>query len=232
MKIFRISACLLMFSIFSVIINSCTTREEQLPIVEKNSEVIENQFASRMGNQLDERGYAQMMQNLRNDIDNILSETKPEELSLYDYKVKLVNGDIELPSNSQERINASSQNLISYARNLAIVNNIGIDVNDDSELIGLGGMFSPGDDLTVTFPGDNIMQVSGNALTWGEVAECVAVGVGADAIWALGTSGATAWTAAALTKAFTAVAKRFLGPIGVAIAVVSFGVCIASQAND
>jgi len=33
----------------------------------------------------------------------------------------------------------------------------------------------------------------------------------------------------AMKKAFGAVAKRLLGPIGVALAVVSFGVCLASE---
>lgn len=44
-----------------------------------------------------------------------------------------------------------------------------------------------------------------------------------DALWALGGSNAAAWTAAGMKTAFKAVAKRALGPIGVAIAVVSFG---------
>ena len=62
--------------------------------------------------------------------------------------------------------------------------------------------------------------------------ECGMIAVGADALWALGGSSASAWTAAAMTKAFTAVAKRFLGPIGVAIAVITFGVCMASKSDD
>lgn len=44
-----------------------------------------------------------------------------------------------------------------------------------------------------------------------------------DALWALGGSNAAAWTAAGMKTAFKAVAKRALGPIGVAIAVVRFG---------
>tara|TARA_B110001469_G_scaffold66355_1_gene63346 strand:+ start:8863 stop:8973 length:111 start_codon:yes stop_codon:yes gene_type:complete len=35
-----------------------------------------------------------------------------------------------------------------------------------------------------------------------------------------------------MTRAFTAVAKRFLGPIGVAIAIVSFGICMAGNADN
>jgi hypothetical protein len=51
-------------------------------------------------------------------------------------------------------------------------------------------------------------------------------------LFAFGGSTATAWTAAAVTKAFSAVAKRFLGPVGVAIAVVSFGICISHESLD
>lgn len=55
---------------------------------------------------------------------------------------------------------------------------------------------------------------------------CALVAIGADVLFALGSSSAATWTVAIMSRAFSAVAKRFLGPIGVAIAVVSFGVCI------
>jgi hypothetical protein len=35
-----------------------------------------------------------------------------------------------------------------------------------------------------------------------------------------------------MTKAFSSVAKRFLGPAGVAIAVITFGVCIHQKSLD
>jgi len=59
--------------------------------------------------------------------------------------------------------------------------------------------------------------------------KCALVAIGADVLWALGGSSASAWTMVAMKKAFGAVAKRLLGPIGVALAVVSFGVCLASE---
>ncbi|MFT6216925.1 MAG: hypothetical protein ACJAS3_003343 [Roseivirga sp.] len=54
------------------------------------------------------------------------------------------------------------------------------------------------------------------------------IGIGADVLWALGTSNVCSWSQKALRKAFGTVAKknRFLGPIEVVIAVVSFGICI------
>lgn len=69
-------------------------------------------------------------------------------------------------------------------------------------------------------------------LYWKDYARCAGVAIGADAIWALGTSTASSWTIAALTRAFSAVAKRFLGPIGVGIAVVSFGICLHEAYYD
>ena len=59
--------------------------------------------------------------------------------------------------------------------------------------------------------------------------KCALVAIGADVLWALGGSSASTWTMVAMKKAFGAVAKRLLGPIGVALAVVSFGVCLASE---
>ncbi len=58
------------------------------------------------------------------------------------------------------------------------------------------------------------------------ILHCVGVALGIDALWALGGSNAASWTLAGMRTAFTSVAKRFLGPIGVAIAVVSFVLCM------
>jgi hypothetical protein len=55
---------------------------------------------------------------------------------------------------------------------------------------------------------------------------CVGVALGIDATWALMGSSASTWTLAGMRTAFTYVAKRFLGPISVAIAVVSFVLCM------
>ncbi|NEV94738.1 hypothetical protein G3567_11345 [Psychroflexus sp. YR1-1] len=69
-------------------------------------------------------------------------------------------------------------------------------------------------------------------LTLAEVGTCAAIAIGADILWALGGSSASSWTLPAMKKAFGAVAKRMLGPIGVAIAVVSFGICAFNESQD
>lgn len=65
------------------------------------------------------------------------------------------------------------------------------------------------------------------AQTSDDFIRCGAVAIGADILYALATQDSAKWTRKAMGKAFGAVAKRALGPIGVAIAVVSFGVCLA-----
>ncbi|SDG41109.1 hypothetical protein [Psychroflexus sediminis] len=69
-------------------------------------------------------------------------------------------------------------------------------------------------------------------LTLAEAGTCAAIAIGADVLWALGGSSASSWTLPAMKKAFGAVAKRMLGPIGVAIAVVSFGICVLNESQD
>lgn len=56
--------------------------------------------------------------------------------------------------------------------------------------------------------------------------ECGLAALGGDALYSLSLSGASSWTWGAMKTAFKSIAKRFLGPIGVAVAVVSFGICM------
>lgn len=55
---------------------------------------------------------------------------------------------------------------------------------------------------------------------------CAIRAVGIDAIASLEPSKNKKWTKVALKKMFKTVAKRFLGPVGVALAVVEFGLCM------
>ncbi len=100
---------------------------------------------------------------------------------------------------------------------------------DKNDLIAVGGLFEPNDELLQNKAAVKYSGIS-QKMELDDFLKCAAVAVGADALFALGGSSATAWSAAALTRAFSAVAKRFLGPIGVAIAVVSFSLCLAESA--
>lgn len=83
-----------------------------------------------------------------------------------------------------------------------------------------------------SFFGYSAFAQSAPELTSGEIGWCALAAIGADILIQLGNSSASSWSKSAIKKAFGAVAKRALGPIGVAIAVVSFGICIGQQAQD
>lgn len=61
--------------------------------------------------------------------------------------------------------------------------------------------------------------------------DCTLIAIGADVLFSLGASSGTAWSVSAMKKAFGAVAKKALGPIGAAIAAVSFGMCLYDRYN-
>jgi hypothetical protein len=66
---------------------------------------------------------------------------------------------------------------------------------------------------------------------WEDYVNCAIIAIGADVLFSLGSSSAASWSVSAMKKAFGAVAKRALGPIGAAIAAVSFGLCIYDAYN-
>lgn len=74
-------------------------------------------------------------------------------------------------------------------------------------------------------------QQQHNVITWTEVGICVLGAIGVDLGAALGPEvggKVDKWKMKALTKLFGKVVSRFLGPVGVALAVVSFGTCLAA----
>tara|TARA_B110000908_G_C10190992_1_gene420458 strand:+ start:304 stop:957 length:654 start_codon:yes stop_codon:yes gene_type:complete len=176
--------------------------------------------------------YKEMMYNLKNDIDSVVLESKPESISLENYKIKLLNGELEMSEKQINKISFFSEKLSNYGKFLAQKNNIDIDVNNKSSTIALGGLYSPEDNMETKYKKLKINSEESLQSRMNPWLECALIALGADALWALGGSAASAWTAAAMTRAFTAVAKRFLGPIGVAIAIVSFGICMAGNADN
>lgn len=74
----------------------------------------------------------------------------------------------------------------------------------------------------------NFFVKSANAGT-NPYVECALAAIGADAIWAIGGTSASSWSKAAMKIAFKKIAPRFLGPWGVAIAIISFGICMSQK---
>ena len=64
------------------------------------------------------------------------------------------------------------------------------------------------------------------AIDWGHVGHCALNAIGADIFFSLGRSMAKSWTKAAIKTAFKSVAKRMVGPIGVALTVIDFALCL------
>ena len=64
------------------------------------------------------------------------------------------------------------------------------------------------------------------SIDWEKVAKCALIAIGLDFTTFLGASGVKTQGKAALKSAFKCVAMKALGPAGIAIAVISFGLCM------
>jgi hypothetical protein len=192
----------------------------------------------------DQASYNSMLENLNSNIDKVLNESKPSYLSLKDYKINLLDGSMKISSSQQNKILKDSQQLIDYGTALAIKNNLKLDNVEDA--IALGALYGPNDNLQTKYAkstfqldkglpvnksyslGSNMAQVE---LTNSEAFACFLDAVGFDVAYAAGGL-YTTWTATAIIKTFSTIAKRALGPIGVSIAAVSFSYCLYQEAND
>ena len=193
---------------------------------------------------LSQKAYYTMLKDINFQFEMILNESKPKDLSIEEYKTALISGKISLSSSQQNKILNATKPLIDYSNKLAKINSLSID--DLGSKIALGGMYSPNDNLNSKFNAKSFQAynessiIKSNSLDTkqimkidnSEILDCALTALGADAIFALSASGITSWGAAAMTKAFSAVAKRFLGPAGVAIAVITFGICIHHESLD
>lgn len=193
---------------------------------------------------LSQKAYYTMLKDINAQFDLILNESKPKDLSLSEYKMDLIKGKIGLTLTQQNKILNATKPLIDYSTKLAKINSIPLE--DLSSKIAFGGLYAPNDNLNSKYnensfkAGNKLSIIKSNALNTkqimkidaNDVLDCALASIGADALWAFQGSSAASWTAAAMTKAFTSIAKRFLGPVGVAIAVVSFGLCISHLSND
>jgi len=64
-------------------------------------------------------------------------------------------------------------------------------------------------------------------ITCGDYVSCVIMAIGVDIIYSLlAYSDETVWKRPVLKRIFTSVVKRALSPVGIIIAVVSFGICL------
>lgn len=199
---------------------------------------------------ISQKEYVKMLKDINIQYEQILNESKPKNLSISEYKKALVTGKIELTLGQQNRMLNATKPLIDYSTKLAKINSVKID--DLESLIALGGMYSPNDNLNTKYNENSfkLANFSTNSLstktTLGiytketlqfdidrqQLIECALEALGISAFWAFSGSSISTWTVKAATKAFSAAAGKFLGPLGVSIAVVSFGYCVYQNVND
>lgn len=223
-----ISKTQLLMVILMLVFAGCQKQEINNPI--SNSEYHSSNTNNIKGISTKDEYYS-MMLDLRNNIDAILDKVKPVNQNLQNFKDDILNGKVQLSEEIKSQIMSASRSLIQYGQEMASLHNIEIDNEDPAQLMAIGGFYNPSSNFNIVYPSNTTIVVCYGTLTWGEVGACAATAIGADLLWAIPSSGVV-WTVASITTAFSAVATKFLGPIGVTIAVVSFGICIANAATS
>lgn len=189
-------------------------------------------LAISIGNsQTTEAQWREMIQTAQTSIDNALIRDCPTGVDLNTYKLRLLKGEAVLTEEARLKIAAQQAELVKYGQEVAVKNNL--DYEDETDLI-IYCMFSPNADLSngEFSPQAVAGRMAGDGLTWDEVLYCAGVAIGADAVYALTQSGASSWSVGTIKRVFKSVAKRFLGPVGVVVATISFGGCLITQGFD
>lgn len=166
--------------------------------------------------------WVRMMENYKNSVTSVLSKECPKDMDIEKFRTSLILGENKLSSNGLAEISKLTSPLKNYGKEFATKHKL--ELTDEASLIFYSS-FSP--DIKVDngeLIGSKVGEPSG--ITAADYVNCALSALGADALYALAMSAGTSWSMAALTTTFTKVAKRFLGPIGVGIAVVSFGLCL------
>ncbi|WP_462222387.1 hypothetical protein [Ferruginibacter sp.] len=175
-----------------------------------------------------------MIDSYRSKMDILLERERPRNLDIVSFKKAVGKGDILISETAKQQIEENTIPLIDYGRELAVKNNL--DITDKDELLYIAS-FRPSTDLNEIYTidqNDYNRTANGPSYQFEETTKldgraifnCALAAIGVDAAYALSQGAGTSWSIAALRTTFTNVAKRFLGPIGVAWAVGSFAFCL------
>jgi hypothetical protein len=187
--------------------------------------------------QTSEKEWLSMIETHSSNVEKILVKQCPSGKSMVSFKKGLADGTSILSSDAISSIKITTDELVKYGKEIAIKN--GLEVENEDELIYLSA-FPPNTDLNELISQNDVkneeIKTNGPSIrpikiSSKEVLNCALAAIGADALYAFGGSSAS-WTLASMRTAFTNVARRFLGPIGVAIAVGSFGYCLYEANQD
>ena len=168
-----------------------------------------------------------MIENHKVNVDRILNSDKPEDVELNKFKENLFIGKSVLSEKSNAEISNLNEPLKRYGIELA--RKLNITDFDESDLISLA-LFPP--DISI---GDDegIYYTTNGDITGQEVFNCALIAIGADLLYSAGgVAGGVKWTVKAITKVVKSIGVRFLGPLGVGIAVGTFGYCIYQASLD
>ena len=186
-------------------------------------------FVSSFGfSQMTSQEWLSMVQNFQKSVDGVLISECPKDSDLQKFKIALINGESKISERAISSIKSLSSPLLKYGKEFATKHKL-TDI-DEASLIFYSS-FSP-DLVLVDNNPDVFAKIGGGGLTWTEVGQCALAALGADAVWAWTMGTGTSWSIAALTTTFTGFAKRFLGPIGIGIAVISFSACLYNEYQD
>lgn len=171
--------------------------------------------------QTSKKDWQKMIENHKFNVDKILNSEKPKEIDLNKFKENLFTGKNKLSEKSKSEINNLNEPLKEYGKELA--HQLKLENLDDNDIISLS-LFPP--DVTIGND-ENLYYTTNGVITGDEIFNCALIAIGADLLYSAGgVSGGTKWTIKAITKAVKSIATRFLGPIGVGIAVGTFGYCL------
>jgi hypothetical protein len=162
-----------------------------------------------------------MMRDANSEIYNVFSVECPKEISVDSFINGVKRNHYKLSQKGETQVWEALTPITNYGESMANLHQLEIDPEDRISDLIFYGSASP------YFYSVTINNIA--APDWDDFIECGAIAIGADAIYALSQSTASTWSWAVIKKAFKTVAKKMLGPIGVAIAVISFTTCMISH---
>ena len=115
---------------------------------------INNESISEFDN-FSKENYIEMLSNVKKQTDLILLMEKPDTITLEAYKLMLLEGKIILSLKAEEELLKATNILERYGKFLVEKHQLSISIIDKNDLIAVGGLFEPNDELL-----QNIQQLS------------------------------------------------------------------------
>lgn len=178
-------------------------------------------FAFSGNAQTSKEEWEKMIENVKTQTENILAKECPKDLDLKKFKAKLFTGEEKLSDEAYDKILSLSKPLKDYGLEYVTANKLTYE--DDNELIFYSS-FAP--DLLINDENSTTLPNNYGNQTYSSVLDCALGALGLDFLYASAFEGAVGWGSRAIVRAFTRIATRFLGPVGVVIAVGAFTWCI------